>query len=534
VKIVPVDVPVKRVIAGNHDGRCERIHAVLAVMDSETDSIETSADVAPVTRSDEPLLAKREILSPNLQVEELRFGPAKLNVSLPDVCAVLIRRSGRDSIRKRDPRILTLHEKIQPLRRPYLQPHANPLKKVHIIGAFLKAVAEESFVMLALFFAAPKRDVSGVDCSAMLLSLSGTLTVYCAQDTRLMFAGFVCAALPFLMRPWTSAVSSAHLYARPRLVLGVSVFLFGLALISMTVTDNRTALTAAFAMITVAAIMRNGIFPFHSWLVTAADEGKPLAFAALVSGQTGAFVIARLALPMFPEAAQVALPLISDIALVGSLFTAFLALGERVPRRILGLLIASQSGFIISGLESRTVEGTTGALLHWVVVAVSTAGITIVLRCIEVRCGDLLRERFAGIGTKAPRLAVFFLIFGLALVGLPGTLGFCTEDLLFHGALESHPFVGIALPVATAISAIQILRLFAWLFLGRSSTRVPAISDALPRERLAFAAITSFLVISGLVPSALVASRVASAEKIVSALTPRAEAHDVTRILNSK
>ncbi|MBK7085452.1 MAG: hypothetical protein IPH53_12640 [Flavobacteriales bacterium] len=37
----------------------------------------------------------------------------------------------------------------------------------------------------------------------------------------------------------------------------------------------------------------------------------------------------------------------------------------------------------------------------------------------------------------APRLAVFFLIFGLALIGLPGTLGFIAEDLLFHGALNA-------------------------------------------------------------------------------------------------
>jgi NADH-quinone oxidoreductase subunit M len=389
-------------------------------------------------------------------------------------------------------------------------------------------------VMLALFVASPKRDASGIDFAGMLLCLSGTLTVYCAQDVMLIFAGFACAALPFLMRPWVQGGSPARFYARPQLVLGMSILLLGAAALLMTVSDDRAGLAPAFALITSAAIMRSGIFPFHSWLVNAADEGKPLAFAALVSGQTGAFVIARLALPMFPEPAQLALPLISDIALVGSLFTAFLALGERIPRRILGLLIASQSGFIISGLESRTVEGTTGALLHWVVIAVSTAGITVVLRCVEVRCGDLLKERFAGIGTKAPRLAAFFLVFGLALVGLPGTLGFCAEDLLFHGALESHPFVGIALPLATAISAIQILRLFAWLFLGRNSARVPSIADALPRERLAFTAITCFLVISGLLPSALVASRVAPAEKIVSALTTQAEARAVTGIASAK
>jgi NADH-quinone oxidoreductase subunit M len=44
-----------------------------------------------------------------------------------------------------------------------------------------------------------------------------------------------------------------------------------------------------------------------------------------------------------------------------------------------------------------------------------------------------------GLAIRAPRLATFFLIGALALIGLPGTVGYNAEDLLFHGALQSHP-----------------------------------------------------------------------------------------------
>src|SRR5262249_4251926 len=59
----------------------------------------------------------------------------------------------------------------------------------------------------------------------------------------------------------------------------------------------------------------------------------------------------------------------------------------------------------------------------------------------------------------APRLAVSFAIFGLALVGLPGTLSFCSEDLLIHGTLMSHPLPGLFLSIATAMNAVSVFRL---------------------------------------------------------------------------
>jgi NADH:ubiquinone oxidoreductase subunit 4 (subunit M) len=87
---------------------------------------------------------------------------------------------------------------------------------------------------------------------------------------------------------------------------------------------------------------------------------------------------------------------------------------------------------------------------------------------------------------------------------------------LFHGALEAHPYLGIALPVATAISAINFFRLFSWLFLGRGVTQVPPMFDALPRERWAMTAIALFLVIFGIAPRALVASRAGAAESLAA------------------
>lgn len=182
---------------------------------------------------------------------------------------------------------------------------------------------------------------------------------------------------------------------------------------------------------------------------------------------------------------------------------------QNSPRRLLSFLALSQSAGILAGLESRISEAITGGLVHWFVVTVSTVDLFGILRLLEVRFGEnLTASRYLGLAQHALRLAVSFAVFGLALVGLPGTLSFCSQDLLIHGTLMSHPVTGIVLPIATAMNAVSVFRLFARLFLGRRRTGFTHMADALPRERWTLAAGFLFVVLGGLFPNLIVAQGV--------------------------
>jgi NADH-quinone oxidoreductase subunit M len=322
-----------------------------------------------------------------------------------------------------------------------------------------------------------------------------------------------------------SASRTGPILSRASIALGASSLLLGGAAVMLGTASftEQTELTGtaaawAFGLATAAALIRNGIFPFHSWVVAAFDEpNEMLPAAALLSAQSGAFLVARLA-PVMPQQMQLALPAISDLALISALLMAFLAIGESARRRTLGLIAASQSAILIAGLEIRNVEGITGALVHSFVVAAGVGGLAAIYRALYARCGDSVDERFAGLGARAPRLKVFFLVFALALVGLPGTLGFAAEDLLFHGALETHPALGVALPLATALSAIALLRLYAHIFVGKRNLHVPPVSDARLGERIACTVLLVFLIGCGLYPAIVIDSRSAPATRIAEAL----------------
>jgi NADH-quinone oxidoreductase subunit M len=250
----------------------------------------------------------------------------------------------------------------------------------------------------------------------------------------------------------------------------------------------------------------------------AAEGGALIPTALLLNGHFGAMLVARLIVPLFPYNARDLFPLLSYLALATALYVAVRALTENSPRRLLAYLALSQSACILAGLESRTVEGVTGALVHWYVVTVSTMGLFAVLRLLEVRFGEnLTASHHLGLARHAPRLAVFFIVFGLALVGLPGTLSFCSQDLLIHGTLASHALTGLLLPIATAMNAVTVFRLFVRLFLGRRRTGFTIIADALPRERWILTAGVFFVVLGGLFPNALVTRWAAEAETVEQA-----------------
>ncbi len=207
----------------------------------------------------------------------------------------------------------------------------------------------------------------------------------------------------------------------------------------------------------------------------------------------------------------------SVLACCISLFAGVRAFVERPPRRVVNLVLISVASMALAGLTSTEPKGIIGGLLVAIMLAAAAFGIRSVLRALEARTDLAIDPRdHLGLGQKAPRLSFFFLVFCLALVGIPGTLGFVAEDLLFHGALHVHPIIGIALPLATALNAIHLLRTWHLLFNGKLSKDVANIPDALPHERWPLLVLVLALVVLGVLPDLAIAWSTPAAEWLAS------------------
>jgi len=372
----------------------------------------------------------------------------------------------------------------------------------------------------------PRRDSETGTMAGILILLGSTLLAYSTGNLLVLLGAWILSIVPFAWaswfrsrkwRPMVGLLSSSLAIA---LAIGFMVAQTGVPSIAH-LRGQSPGGVVAFTLLIVAAILRKGIIPAQTWVADAAESGPLVPTALLLNGHFGALLVVKLIVPLFPEMDHL-FPVLSYLAIAIAVFVAIRALRENSPRRLLAFLALSQSASILSGLESRTAEGITGALVHWVVVTVSTVGLFGILRLLEVRFGEnLSASKHLGLAEHAPRLAVSFAILGLSLVGLPGTLGFCSQDLLIHGTLTSHPLTGLLLPIATTMNAVSFFRLFTRLFLGKRRTGFTIAADALPRERWILAATVLFIVLGGLFPNATVIEHSSDVDVVDEAMPDR-------------
>ncbi len=370
-------------------------------------------------------------------------------------------------------------------------------------------------LLLLIVWMAPQEDTHGPSLAGKLLIGLGTALAYSAVEPLLLVAGWWITCVP--MFRWKPMPGDASHWLKWTLI-AANVAVTGLVLLPSPTPDGSTGLALVSAMLFgLAVLLRHGLFPAHGGYLAAFDTGPLGPVKLLFNGQLAALLIVRAGEFLPHTALRQVMDVLCVVACLASLLTGLRAFTERKPRRVIALVLLSVSSSALAGLASMEATGIAGALLIWLMVIVASSGLLAVMRSLEARTDLAIDPRdHLGLGARAPRLAFFFLLFGLALIGLPGTLGFVGEDLLFNGALHHYPIFGIALPLATALNAIHLLRTYHVLFNGLQPKDVAEIPDALPRERWAMFACLAFLIVLGLLPTLATSWGGPAAERIMS------------------
>lgn len=186
----------------------------------------------------------------------------------------------------------------------------------------------------------------------------------------------------------------------------------------------------------------------------------------------------------------------------------------------------SQSALVLAGLSGTVSLELTGAFCVWISSGLAITGIGLVTWALESRAGGISIEQLQGRFWDAPALAAFFLLFGMALIGLPGTLSFVADDLIVAGSLDVHLAAGVMVIISTVLCGIAVMRCWFQVFGGPRPAESPSHA-VLSRERIALTALIASLFALGLWPGPLVQSLDQAAEQIlrVSAghLTPASQ-----------
>ena len=266
---------------------------------------------------------------------------------------------------------------------------------------------------------------------------------------------------------------------------------------------------ALFSGFFIAFAIKAPLFPFHTWLPDAGAEA-PVGGAVLLVGildKVGTFGFLRYCLPLFPEASRILGPYILVLCVIGILYGALLAMGQKDLKRLVSYTSVAHFGFIGLGIFAFTSQAQTGAVLYMVNHGLSTGALFLVIGFLIARGRSRMTADYSGVANAAPILAGCFLLAGLSSLALPGLSTFISEFLVLLGTYTRYPVAAVLAALGVILAALYILLAYQRTMQG--PLRMPLgistkVRDLDLREVLAVAPLLALMIFLGFYPKPLI------------------------------
>ncbi|WP_354641956.1 NADH-quinone oxidoreductase subunit M [Kitasatospora camelliae] len=285
---------------------------------------------------------------------------------------------------------------------------------------------------------------------------------------------------------------------------------FDLPTLTTAIADGRlvldpTAEKALFLGFFFAFAVKAPLWPLHTWLPNAMGEstaGTAVLITAVVD-KVGTFAMLRFCLGLFPDASKTFAPTIMVLALIGIVYGALVAIGQKDIKRLVAYASISHFGFIIMGVFAMTSQGQSGATLYMVNHGIATGAWMLVAGFLISRRGSRLIADYGGVQKVAPVLAGTFLIGGLATLSLPGLAPFVSEFLVLVGTFTRYPAIGIIATFGIVLAALYALLLYQRTMTGPVKEGVRTMTDLKARELAVVAPLVALTLLLGVYPKPL-------------------------------
>ena len=313
--------------------------------------------------------------------------------------------------------------------------------------------------------------------------------IYTLLGSVFMLVGI--ALLDINYHQWASLHHSDHVYSFDLLEL-------------LTVPIPISQQILIFWLMFLGFAFKAPVFPFHTWLPDALLEG-PIGMAVVLAGlKLGTFGFIRFSIPLLPDASKsdTVVMIVVVLGLCAILYGAWMALVQADFRRLLAYSSVSHLGFVVVGLFALNYQGLQGSLLTMINLGFSTAGLFFIAGFLYSRQQTTQLAAFGGMAKQVPLLATFFLIIGLASIGLPGTNGFVGEFLILLGAFEAKWWVGSIAVLGVIFGAAYFLWYYERSMLGPLGSSVRSTMGDLQLREMVIAVSLSIMILwIGLYPS---------------------------------
>jgi NADH-quinone oxidoreductase subunit M len=343
--------------------------------------------------------------------------------------------------------------------------------------------------------------------------------MFCALDMVLFYIFFEAVLIPMflIIGVWggTNRVYAAFKFFLYTLAGSVLLLLAILSIyFSQGTTDIPTLIQglnlpeniqiwlwlAMFASFAVKVPM----WPVHTWLPDAHVQA-PTAGSVILAGvllKMGGYGMLRFSIPMLPEATEFFVPLMYTLSVVAVIYTSLVALVQEDMKKLIAYSSVAHMGLVTVGMFALNQQAVEGAIFQMLAHGVVSGALFLCVGVVYDRLHTREISRYGGLASNMPRYAMFFLVFTMASIGLPGTAGFVGEFMVMLGVFQDNTFVGLLVATGMVLGAGYMLWLFRKVVFGALvKDDLKAMLDLSKREVAIFLPLIVLTLWMGIYPS---------------------------------
>ena len=269
------------------------------------------------------------------------------------------------------------------------------------------------------------------------------------------------------------------------------------------------------------------MWPVHTWLPDAHVQA-PTAGSVILAGvllKLGGYGFIRFSLPMFPDASADLAWLVFALSMVAVIYTSLVALVQSDMKKLIAYSSVAHMAIVTVGLFAFNVQGIEGAMMVMLGHGLVSGALFLCVGVIYDRLHTREIARYGGLSINMPKYALFFLLFTMASIGLPGTSNFVGEFLALAGIYKVSTFVTLVCTTGIILGAAYMLYLYRRVAFGEQvnadAARMP---DLNAREWAMLAPIAAAVLWMGVYPESFLAPMrqdIAALEARLASVTPQ-------------
>ncbi|MCJ2181136.1 NADH-quinone oxidoreductase subunit M [Novosphingobium sp. 1949] len=229
------------------------------------------------------------------------------------------------------------------------------------------------------------------------------------------------------------------------------------------------------------------MWPVHTWL-PAAHVQAPTAGSVILAGvllKMGGYGFIRFSLPMFPEASAYFAPMIWGLSMAAVVITSLIALVQDDMKKLIAYSSVAHMAIVTVGLFAFNTQGLEGSMMVMLSHGLVSGALFLCVGIIYERLHTREISRYGGLAINMPRYSLFFLLFTMASIGLPGTSGFVGEFLSLAGIYQASSWTALICTTGIILGAAYMLYLYRRVVFGpQKNADAAAMLDLDAREIL--------------------------------------------------